>query len=85
MRDYLVKQKMDTAFDTLTISADVKIAKPEAKIYQIALEQTQVSAEEAVFVDDVSANIEACEKLGMKGILFRDPTAVMNELRKLLK
>ena len=85
MREYLVRQKLDDAFDTLTISAEVGVAKPEAKIYLLALEQAQVEAEAAVFVDDVPANIEACEALGMKGILFRDPLKAMNELKKLLK
>lgn len=85
MREYLVRQKLDDAFDTLTISAEVGVAKPEAKIYLLALEQAQVKAEAAIFVDDVPANIEACEALGMKGILFRDPLKAMNELKKLLK
>lgn len=85
MREYLIRQKLDDAFDTLTISAEVGVAKPEAKIYLLALEQAQVEAEAAVFVDDVPANIEACEALGMKGILFRDPLKAMNELKKLLK
>lgn len=85
MREYLIKQKLDDAFDTLTISAEVKSAKPEAKIYLHALEQTEVRASEAVFVDDVAANIEACQKLGMGGILFRDVDEAINQIKKLLK
>jgi epoxide hydrolase-like predicted phosphatase len=85
MRGYLVKKKLDDAFDTLTISAEVKVAKPDAKIYHLALEQIGVKAEEALFVDDVPVNIEACEKIGMHGILFRDAHEVMNEIQKILK
>jgi putative hydrolase of the HAD superfamily len=85
MREYLVRKKLDEVFDTLTISAEVGAAKPGAKIYLLALEQAQVKAGEAVFVDDVPANIEACETVGMKGILFRDPLKAMNELKNLLK
>ncbi|MEN9562494.1 MAG: hypothetical protein RIR73_738 [Chloroflexota bacterium] len=85
MREYLVRQRLDEVFDTLTISAEVGVAKPEAKIYLLALEQAQVEAEAAVFVDDVPANIEACEALGMKGILFRDPLKAMSDLKQLLK
>lgn len=85
MREYLVRKKIDDAFDHLTISAEVGVAKPEAKIYQLALEQAQVKAGEAVFVDDVLANIEACEEVGMKGIHFKDPHASMEQLRTLLK
>lgn len=85
MRDYLVRKKIDDTFDTLTISAEVGIAKPEAKIYHLALEQAQVKANEAVFVDDMPANIEACQQIGMKGILFKDPQEAMDQLKRLLK
>ena len=85
MREYLVRKKLDDAFDTLTISAEVKLAKPDAKIYYLALEQAEVKAGEAIFVDDVPVNIEACQKLGMVGILFRDANEVMNEIKKILK
>lgn len=85
MREYLMRKKIDEVFDTLTISAEVGVAKPEARIYLLALEQAQVEAKEAVFVDDIQANVEASESLGMKGILFSDPYESMQQLRKLLK
>lgn len=85
MREYLKRKKIDEVFDTLTISAEVGAAKPEAKIYLLALEQAQVEPEAAVFVDDVPANIEACEAVGMKGILFNDPHESMERLKKILK
>lgn len=85
MREYLIRKKIDDAFEHLTISAEVGMAKPETKIYHLALEQAQVKAGEAVFVDDVLANIEACEAVGMKGIHFKDPHASMEKLKKLLK
>ena len=44
-----------------------------------------VQAEEAVFVDDVQANIDACEHIGMQGVLFREPQKAKEELKKLLK
>jgi epoxide hydrolase-like predicted phosphatase len=85
MREYLIRKKLDDAFDTLTISAEIKSAKPEAKIYLHALEQAEVKASEAVFVDDVTANIEACQKLGMHGILFRDAEEAIHQIKKMLK
>lgn len=85
MREYLVRQKMDDAFDHLIISAEAGVAKPETKIYHLALEQAKVQPGAAVFVDDVAANIAACEQVGMKGILFKDPQEAMTQLKKLLK
>lgn len=84
LRAYIGREKFADVFDTIVISAEVGAAKPSAKIYQIALEQLEVSASEAVFVDDVIENIEACEKLGMKGIHFKDPESTIEQLKKML-
>ena len=84
LRAYIVREKFDDAFHHMTISAEVGAAKPSAKIYEFALEQLQVKAKEAVFVDDVLENIEACEKLGMKGIHFKSPESALKQLKALL-
>jgi len=84
LRAYIEREKFDDAFHHMIISAEVGVAKPEAKIYQIALEQLQVKAREAVFVDDVQENIKACEKLGMKGIHFKDSESALKQLKALL-
>ena len=84
LRAYIEREKFDDAFHHLTISAEVGVAKPEARIYQFALEQLQVKAKEAVFVDDVLENIKACEKLGMRGIHFKDPDSALGQLKALL-
>lgn len=84
LREYIVSQKFDDAFEHMVISAEVGVAKPDAKIYQIALEQAGVSPDEAVFVDDFIENIQGCQKLGMHGILFRSPEQAMTELKQML-
>ncbi len=84
LRNYVVREKFDDAFHKMIISAEVGVAKPDPKIYHIALEQIQVKAKEAVFVDDVLENIEACEKVGMKGIHFTDPVSAIEQVRTLL-
>ena len=84
LRGYIVREKFEDAFDAMVISAEVKVAKPSAKIYQIALEQLGVSPNEAVFVDDVWENIQACEKVGMKGVLFKSAEATVKQVRALL-
>ncbi len=85
MRAFLEKEKFIELFDTVIISAEVGMMKPDTGIYQIALEQAGVKAEQAVFIDDIQANIDASEKIGMKGILFKDPLETLSCLKKLLK
>lgn len=84
LRDYMTREKMIDAFDHIIISSEVGVAKPEATIFQIALEKAGVSPNEAVFVDDFYVNIEGCEKVGMKGIHFKDAESTLTQLKKLL-
>ena len=84
LREYIVREKFDDAFDKMIISAEVGAAKPGAKIYQIALEQFEVSPNEAVFVDDFFENIEGCEKVGIRGIHFKDSNAAIQQVKALL-
>jgi putative hydrolase of the HAD superfamily len=84
LRDYLVREKMIDAFDHIIISAEVGVAKPDPRIFQVALERAGVKPDEAVFVDDFYVNIEGCEKVGIKGIHFKDAEAALQELKQLL-
>ena len=84
LREYMTREKMIDAFDHIIISAEVGVAKPEPKIFKVALEQAGVSPNEAVFVDDFYVNIEGCEKIGMKGIHFKDAQTALAQLKLLL-
>ena len=84
LRDFIVREKFDDAFDKMIISAEVGAVKPEPKIFQIALQQFGVQPNEAVFVDDFLINVEGAEKVGMKAIHFKDPESALKLLKKLL-
>ncbi len=85
LRNYLIENKFEDAFDALVVSAEVGVMKPEPKIYQIALEGLNVQPGEAVFVDDTFSNVEAARALGMHGIHFRSPEQTLNKLKEMLK
>lgn len=84
LRDFILREKFADAFDEMIISAEVRAMKPDPKIFQIALERFGVKPKEAVFVDDFYANIEGCEKVGMKGVHFKDAESTLEQLKKLL-
>lgn len=84
LRAYIVHHKFDDAFHSLTISAEVGVTKPEAKIYRLALEQAGVQAENAVFVDDFIENVEGARAVGMSAIHFRDTESALRELNQML-
>lgn len=84
LRSYILRERFDDAFHKMIISAEVGVAKPNLKIYRIALEQLQVEAGEAVFVDDVLENIKAGERVGMMGIHFKDPASAIKQIKSML-
>ncbi len=84
LRDYIVRQGFDDAFDAMVISAEVGVVKPEARIYRVALEKLGVAPEEAVFLDDFFENVEGAQQVGMHAIHFREPDQALTELKQLL-
>jgi epoxide hydrolase-like predicted phosphatase len=73
------------AFDTLVISSEVGVMKPDPEIYKIALERTQTSPEHAVFIDDFIENVEGARNLGMHAIHFKSPSQALDELHAMLE
>ena len=72
------------AFDDMIISAEVGLAKPDRRIYQLALDRLGVEPEHTIFVDDIDENIQGARELGIHGVHFQDPQTVLEELKDLL-
>ena len=71
-------------FDDMIISAEVGLAKPDRRIYQLALDRLGVEAEQTIFIDDLDENIRGARELGIHGIHFQSPQTVLEELKDLL-
>jgi HAD superfamily hydrolase (TIGR01549 family) len=71
--------------DTIVYSHEVGCRKPDARIYEIACEQLDVSADRTVFLDDVPANVDGALAVGIEGILFVDTEQAIRELRTRLE
>jgi epoxide hydrolase-like predicted phosphatase len=64
-------------FDTVVISGEVGMRKPEREIFELVLKRIGLPADECVFIDDMAHNIVAAEQAGLIGIVHRtfDQTA----------
>lgn len=71
-------------FDVTIFSAEIGLVKPEPQIYHLALEKLGVNASETVFIDDVMANVEGAQKVGLHGIQFLNTDQVIRDVRALL-
>ncbi len=84
LRPWIVKQKFDDAFDEMVISAEVGVAKPDPRIFELAMEKFGVTPEEAVFIDDTDWALQGAKDVGMHAIHFLSHDQAMNELETIL-
>ena len=64
-------------------SCYVGFRKPERDIYRLALETTQIPAEDCCFIDDRALNLECAAKLGMHTIEMKGLEQLRGELAQL--
>ena len=70
-------------FRLFVSSCFVGYRKPERDIYRLALEITQIPAEQCCFIDDRALNLECAAKLGMKTIEMRGVDQLREDLAQL--
>jgi putative hydrolase of the HAD superfamily len=70
-------------FRLFVTSCYVGFRKPERDIYRLALEVTQIPAEECCFIDDRAANLECPAQMGMHTIEMKGLEGLRAELGKL--
>jgi epoxide hydrolase-like predicted phosphatase len=71
-------------FDEMIISAEVGIAKPDARIYRIAVDRLGVAPQEAVFVDDFIENITSARAFGLQTVHFQGRQSLYDDLARIL-
>lgn len=77
------KFELRKIFRLFISSCFVGLRKPERDIYRLALETTQVPAEECCFIDDRALNLECAAKLGMHTIQIQTLEQLKADLAKL--
>ena len=76
----LERFKFFNEFEGIVVSGDEKMIKPDKEIYLLLLNRYKLKAEESVFIDDNTGNINAANKLGFHTIHFNDGVNLKNEL-----
>jgi glucose-1-phosphatase len=77
---------MESAYDFFRFfprriySCSVGASKPSALIFSEALRACKVQSNEAVYIDDILAYVEAARNLGMTGIQYQSSDGLENEL-----
>ena len=71
-------------FDPIILSFKEKIAKPNPRIYQIAIERAAVKPEEIIFIDNLEENIATAKQMGMKVVLAKNSEQVIADVKRIL-
>jgi putative hydrolase of the HAD superfamily len=71
-------------FDTVVISGEVGMRKPEERIFLHAAQMLGLAPQECVFIDDIEVNVAAAVACGMTGVHHTGAAATAAELQALL-
>jgi putative hydrolase of the HAD superfamily len=64
--------KLGSFIDFFVSSCFVHYRKPDADMYRIALDISQVTPEQVVYIDDRPMFVEIAQELGIRGIIHKD-------------
>ncbi|MFD7663906.1 HAD family hydrolase [Streptomyces sp. NPDC059788] len=59
------------AFDAVVNTARIGVAKPDPRVFAIALQQAGVDKERCLFVDDTLAHVDAARAAGLRGLHYQ--------------
>lgn len=74
------KFRLGKLVDLMVFDDEEGISKPGERIYLSTLERLALRPEEAIFVDDKVANVEAARCLGMLGVHFQNARQAVAEI-----
>jgi len=72
-----------TFYKGAALSFDLGVMKPSAAYYEKAIEKFGIDPFQAVFVDDLTENVEGAVRAGITGIVFRNRNQLAQELQRL--
>jgi len=74
----------DPLFDVILESSKLGLRKPDPRIYELVCEQLGIEPAEAVFLDDIGANLKPARAMGMTTIKVTDPDQAIAELESVV-
>ncbi|PEJ44024.1 2-haloalkanoic acid dehalogenase [Bacillus wiedmannii] len=75
----IINTNLNNHFDTIIISEEVGVSKPDKRIFELALNKLNVQPEDVLFVgDDLEKDIAGCQNANIKGIWF-NPHRITNK------
>ena len=70
-------------FEGILVSGDVKLIKPDKRIFHLLLDRYQLDANSSLFIDDNLKNIEAANEIGFHTIHLHNGISLENRFRQM--
>ncbi|MEP7205098.1 MAG: HAD family phosphatase [Candidatus Saccharibacteria bacterium] len=78
--DFLPADERRGLIDAEVLSGDVGMVKPALEMFEMAAQRLEVEPSECIMIDDLLTNIDAAERVGMRGVIFGTTTQARAEL-----
>ncbi|GCE07154.1 HAD family hydrolase [Dictyobacter aurantiacus] len=76
--------QLDQLVDTIVISAEEKVHKPQPQSYQLVMQRLGVTPEQCLFIDDGLRYVTAARELGMQAIHFQSSQQTITDIQHIL-
>lgn len=83
--DELLSVEQLRLFDSVVLSCEVGLVKPDPRIYRLAATRLGVEPEQCIFIDDLSAYVRGANSAGMSAILYSDLDTLKKDLKSILQ
>ena len=70
-------------FEDVVVSGEHRVAKPDPRIFELAIARWNLVPSQTVFTDDSPANVATARSFGMRALHFTEPAALCAELVEL--
>ncbi len=67
-------------FEDIVVSGEVKLAKPDRRIFELAIRRAGLEPKRTLYIDDSAGNVEAAKALGFRTHHFESPAGLRAEL-----
>ena len=71
-------------FDAVFESSKMRVRKPELRFFELVCEHLRIEPDQAVYLDDIGANLKPARAMGMRTIKVEDPAKAIAELESAL-
>ena len=71
-------------FEGGIISSEVKLSKPDLRIFKLLIDKYSLKPEESLYIDDIEINVKSAISSGMQGLTTFGSPKITEELEKIL-